>query len=101
MRWCEGSAEGERRLTKHRHSGMREAQTSDAQLRIGDSRDSGFALTCALRRANWRVGGMTTKGQPGTFISSGTAASYLEFCSTSDVLTLRTCGAAVRCVTKS
>ena len=26
-----------------RHSGMRAAQTSDAQLRIGESRDSGFA----------------------------------------------------------
>jgi len=36
---------------------------------------------------------------PGTFKSSGTAASYFELCSTSDVLTLRTCGAAVRCVT--
>src|SRR5258708_2913706 len=40
--------------------------------------------------------------QPGTFInSSGTAASYLELCSTRDVLTLRTCGAAVRFATKS
>jgi hypothetical protein len=36
-----------------------------------------------------------------TFNSSGTAASYLELCSTSEVLTLRTWGAAVRCVTKS
>ena len=36
-----------------------------------------------------------------TFRSSGTAASYLELCSTSDVLTLRTWGAAVRWVTKS
>src|SRR6202048_5412314 len=35
------------------------------------------------------------------FISSGTAASYFELCSTSDVLTLRTCGAAVRWVTNS
>jgi hypothetical protein len=38
---------------------------------------------------------------PGSFNSSGTAASYLELCSTSEVLTLRTCGAAVRWVTKS
>src|SRR5882724_8000364 len=36
-----------------------------------------------------------------TFASKGTAASYFEFCSTSEVLTLRTCGAAVRWVTKS
>src|ERR1700687_2576264 len=41
------------------------------------------------------------KRQPGTFRSSGTAASYFELCSTSEVLTLRTCGAAVRWVTKS
>ena len=39
--------------------------------------------------------------QPATFTSSGTAASYFELCSTSDVRTLRTWGAAVRCVTKS
>src|SRR6202011_5294018 len=39
--------------------------------------------------------------QPGTFRSSGTAASYLELCSTSDVRTLRTWGAAVRWVTNS
>src|SRR6478609_3499956 len=39
--------------------------------------------------------------QPGSIRSSGTAASYFELCSTSDVLTLRTCGAAVRWVTKS
>ena len=35
----------------------------------------------------------TRSRQPGTFNSSGTAASYLELCSTSEVLTLRTCGA--------
>src|SRR4029079_9625950 len=35
------------------------------------------------------------------FTSSGTAASYFELCSTSEVRTLRTCGAAVRWVTKS
>ncbi len=39
--------------------------------------------------------------QPVTFTSSGTAGSYFELCSTSDVLTLRTCGAAVRWLTKS
>src|SRR6201996_980340 len=38
---------------------------------------------------------------PTTFKSSGTAASYFELCSTSEVRTLRTCGAAVRWVTKS
>ena len=38
---------------------------------------------------------------PRAFTSSGTAASYFELCSTSDVRTFRTCGAAVRCVTKS
>ena len=51
-------------------------------------------------RANARPG-MTKQPQPGTFNSSGTAASYFELCSTSDVLTLRTWGAAVRWVTKS
>ena len=45
--------------------------------------------------------GMTSYAYPGSFSSSGTAASYFELCSTSEVLTLRTCGAAVRCVTKS
>src|SRR5882762_5380042 len=45
--------------------------------------------------------GRTNARQPTAFRSSGTAASYFELCSTSDVLTLRTCGAAVRWVTKS
>ncbi len=53
------------------------------------------------QRATQGRRGMTASPQPGTFNSSGTAASYLELCSTSDVLTLRTCGAAVRWVTKS
>jgi hypothetical protein len=37
------SIETEKALVHQRHSGMREAQTSDAQLRIGESLDSGFA----------------------------------------------------------
>ena len=45
--------------------------------------------------------GVTAASHPGSFSSSGTAASYLELCSTSEVLTLRTWGAAVRWVTKS
>jgi hypothetical protein len=34
----------EAQLDFHRHSGRREAVISDAQLRIGESRDSGFVL---------------------------------------------------------
>jgi putative oxidoreductase len=48
-----------------------------------------------------REPGMTLSTQPAIFTSSGTAASYLELCSTSEVRTLRTWGAAVRWVTKS
>src|SRR5712691_11636870 len=58
--------------------------------------------------AQLRICGLVLAHHPGmtvdhtrAFASNGTAASYLEFCSTSEVLTLRTCGAAVRCVTKS
>ena len=65
----------------------------------GISRFSDGASTSELRR--YRAPRNDGEPQPATFTSSGTAASYFELCSTSDVLTLRTWGAAVRCVTKS
>src|SRR5450631_2007738 len=53
-----------------RHSGMRrQAQASDAQLRIGESRDSGFdaepVIGPRFARTRWHRPGMTTEGQRG------------------------------------
>jgi hypothetical protein len=42
------------------------------------------------KRFAFVAGNDAAKGQPATFTSSGTAASYFELCSTSDVRTLRT-----------
>src|SRR5664279_3968334 len=79
-----------------------------AHLRIARFTDGGYASEVwsgACHRAALRadpVGPSRNDSlQPRVLTSSGTAASYLELCSTSEVLTLRTCGAAVRWVTKS
>src|SRR5258708_32581549 len=79
------------------HVECRRSISPDVQLHILDS----LVLFAPSARGLRACAGNDHQDQPGTFTSSGTAASYLELCSTSEVLTLRTCGAAVRWVTKS